>query len=115
MVGEWRSGVLGDKLLVQGRPSGSIFVAISGAVEVRRGERTIATLAPGQTVGMAPALLGEPSPVDAVFIEPARYICWPLSHIRAFLNRKPELRAALDHLTSHELARKVQQLVDEAK
>jgi hypothetical protein len=113
-VGEWRNAAPGDKLLVEGRRTESIFVPISGTVEICSGERRIGRLAPGQTVGVALALLDEPSPVDAVFTEPARYMCWPLSHIRPLLDKKPELRATLQHLTTHELARKVQQLVNGA-
>ena len=114
MVGEWRTADAGEKLLSEGMPSGSISVPIWGSVEIRRQGRRIGKIQPGQMVGTAVALLGEPSPIDAVFVQPARYIHWPLSHIRIFLNKKPELRAVLEHQTSHELARKVQQLIDGA-
>jgi CRP-like cAMP-binding protein len=113
-VGEWRTAMPGDKLLIEGQRTESIFVAISGAVDVHRKGHRIGQLLPGQTVGVALALLDEPSPIDATFIEPAQYMCWPLSHIRTFLNKKPQLRATLQQLTSHELARRVHQLVDKA-
>jgi CRP-like cAMP-binding protein len=67
----------------------------------------VGTVKPGQSIGTGAALLGESSPVDAVVIEPARYMCWPLSDIRAFLDRKPDLRVALTQLTNQELARKI--------
>jgi hypothetical protein len=55
------------------------------------------------------ALLGDASPVDAVASESTRYLCWPLAGIRAFLDRKPELRSTLAQLTNQELARKMLQ------
>jgi CRP-like cAMP-binding protein len=81
-------------------------------VQVRLRGRELGTLQPGQSIGTGSALLGEPSPVDAVVVEPARYMCWPLSDIRAFLDRKPDLRVALTRLTNQELARKLQQAAD---
>lgn len=107
MIGEWRDGAVGDKLMTAGERVTSIYVPISGAVQVRLRGRELGTVKPGQSIGTGTALLGEPSPVDAVVVEPARYMCWPLSDIRAFLDRKPDLRVALTQLTNQELARKM--------
>jgi hypothetical protein len=56
-------------------------------------------------------LTGDPSPVDASFIEPGRYICWPLYNIRSFLDKKPELRVTLQNLVNRDLAAKLEKLV----
>ena len=36
---------------------------------------------------------------------------WPLSSLRKFLDKRPELRIALQRLASHDLATKVERLV----
>ena len=36
---------------------------------------------------------------------------WPLSSLRTFLEKRPELRIALQRLASHDLALKVERLV----
>jgi hypothetical protein len=57
------------------------------------------------------ALTGDPSHVNASFSEPGRYICWPLSNLRAFMDKRPELRVTLQSLVNQDLARKLQNLV----
>ena len=44
-------------------------------------------------------------------MEAARYIRWPLQHLRAFADRRPELRLALQRFVNRDLARKVEGLV----
>ncbi len=110
MIGQWSNGAAGDRILTEGKPCEAICVAISGTIEVRRHERVLAELEPGRVVGTAIALIGEPSPIDAVFVEPARYMCWSLPNVRTFLDRKPELRNTLQRMTSHDLATKLQHL-----
>jgi Popeye protein conserved region len=109
MIGEWRNAAAGEKLMTVGERVTSICIPISGAVHVRRQGRDLGTITPGQAIGTAMALLGEPSAVDAVVTEPTRYLRWPLAGIRAFLDQKPELRATLVQLTNQELARKMHQ------
>lgn len=111
LVGEWKDGVGGNRILTEGQPVASICIAISGSLEVRRRNEYLTTLQPGQIIGTALALTGGISPVDAAFTGPARYICWPLSGIRAFLDKRPELRVTLQRLVNQDLAGKVERLV----
>ncbi len=108
-VGEWRDAVPGEKLMTAGERVTSICLPISGAVDVRFQGRDLGSLRPGHAIGTAAAVLDEPSPVDAVAAESVRYLCWPLADIRAYLNHKPELRAALAHMSNQDLARKIGQ------
>jgi hypothetical protein len=43
---------------------------------------------------------------------PARYMCWRLSSIRTFLDKRPELRVALQGLVNRDLAGKVERLAE---
>jgi CRP-like cAMP-binding protein len=112
LAGEWRDGVAGDKLLIEGEPVTSIGIPVSGTLDVRQRGRYVGRLDSGQVIGTALALSGSPSPFDAVFTGPARYIRWPLSSIRTFLDKRPELRVAIQGLVNRDLANKVERLAE---
>ena len=70
-------------LIEEGNAVEAICIAISGTADIRRQGTTIGKLAPGNVIGTALALAGEPSPIEARFAEQARYIHWPLGDLRA--------------------------------
>ena len=110
LVGEWRDAEPGEKVLEEGKPVEFVTIAIAGDAEVRRRGAIVGKLAPGNMIGTALALTGEQSPVEASFASPARYIRWPLASLRAFADRRPELRVALQRFVNDDLARKVERL-----
>lgn len=110
-VGRWQNAAAGDTFLTEGKPVEAIGIAISGTIQLRRKTRTLGDLKPGRVVGTTSALLGQPSLVDAVFVEPARYIRWSVADIQVFLDKKPELRATLERLAHHDLALQAYQFV----
>ena len=71
-------------------------------------------LEPGRIIGTALALTGAPSPVAATFTEPARYMSWSLPSLRTFMDKRPDLRVALQALVSRDLAGKVEQLLPQS-
>jgi CRP-like cAMP-binding protein len=111
LIGEWRTAVAGETVLTEGEPVSRVCIPISGAVRVRRAGSDVTDIQPGQLVGTALALTGDPSPVEATFVAPARYMAWSLASIRSFVDRRPELRVALQGLVSHDLARKLGQMI----
>jgi CRP-like cAMP-binding protein len=110
LAGEWRTARAGDAVVRQGEPVSDICIAVSGEVSMRRQEHDLGSLAPGQVIGTALALVGAPSPFDATFTGDARYICWPLTSLRTFLDKRPELRNSLQRLVNRDLAHKVERL-----
>jgi CRP-like cAMP-binding protein len=108
LVGEWSDAAAGERLLTAGEPPARICIAISGDVEVYKGESNVGRLAPGHLVGTGLVLTGSPSPVDARFVAPGRYIRWPTQTLRAFLDKRPDLREALQRVTSRDLAAKLE-------
>jgi len=80
---------------------------------VRKENRPLGILEPGHIIGTALALRGVPSPVEVTFIAPARYMSWPLPSLLAFMDRRPDLRVALQSLASHDLTRKIDRLLAE--
>jgi CRP-like cAMP-binding protein len=110
LAGEWKNAVAGDKVLNEGQPVSSVCIPISGVVKVRKHGQELETSKPGRVIGTALALTGDPSPVDATFTEPGRYMCWPLYNIRSFLDKRPELRVTLQSLVNRDLAAKLERL-----
>src|SRR5262245_52652165 len=110
MVGRWKDAAVGDRMLNEGQLVSSVCIAIRGTVRIHGGGRELGVLEPGQVIGTAMVLTGKPSPFDATFTEPGRYICWPLSNVRRFTEGRPELQSALQRLVNQDLAKKVERL-----
>jgi len=111
LIGEWRDARTGDQVLTEREPVPAVCVAISGEIEVRRQGASLATLKPGHLIGTALALTDAPSPVSASFIESGRYIRWPVSQLRIFSDRNPQLRSTLQAMVNQDLARKLEAAV----
>ena len=56
-------------------------------------------------------LTGSPSPIEATFTEPARYMAWPLPSLRRFMDNRPDLRITLQGLVNRDLAGKLERLL----
>ena len=111
LVGEWKSASAGERILIEGEPVSRLCVAITGRADVRKQGQRIGTLEPGHLIGTALALMGASSPVEATFTEPSRYMSWPVSNLRTFVDKRPDLRVALQGLVSRDLATKLERLV----
>jgi CRP-like cAMP-binding protein len=110
LVGEWKTAEAGEKVVTEGEPVSRLCIPIAGSADVhKRGER-IATLSPGHIIGTSLALTGERSPVEVTFKEPARYMSWSLPSLRSFMDKRPELRVALQGLVNRDLAEKLERL-----
>ena len=111
LVGEWKRAEPGERLASEGASLSHVCVSIQGQAEVRRQGQRLTTLGPGQIIGTALALTGDPSPVEITFAEPARYMCWPLASLRRFIDKRPDLRVALQQLVNRDLVTKLGTLV----
>jgi Popeye-like protein len=108
LVGEWKSANAGERVVSEGEPVSHLCIAINGTAEVRKKGEQIGTLRPGHIIGNALALTGERSPVEMTFAEPARYLRWSLPNLRAFMDKRPDLRVTLQGLVNRDLARKLE-------
>ena len=111
LAGQWRDAASGDRIITHDQPIDRLSIPISGRVEVSRQGESLGSFAPGQMIGLALAVTGEPASFDAAFSAPGRYMSWPLPVLRTFLDKRPELRVALQRLAGHDLAMKVERLV----
>jgi CRP-like cAMP-binding protein len=106
-VGEWKSAEVGERLVTEEEPVSHLCISITGSAEAtKRGER-IGVLGPGHIIGTALAITGDPSPVDITFTEPAHYMRWSLPSLHRFMDKRPDLRSALQGLVNRDLAGKV--------
>jgi hypothetical protein len=111
LLGEWKTAAPGDKALTEGRAVSSISIPISGTVRVQQHGRDLGVIEPGHLIGTGLALTGDPSPVEATFTRSARYLSWPLQSLRSFMDRRPDLRVALQGLANRDLALKLGQML----
>ena len=107
LAGAWKDGAPGERILAEGQRAESICIPIEGSVEVTRRGESLGDFGPGDLIGTALVLTGEPSSVEARVKETARYMCWPLPSLRTFLEKRPELRVTLQELVNRDLARKL--------
>ena len=111
LAGVWKSADAGKRIVTEGQPLSSLCIAITGSAAVDKGGQRIGTLKPGQIIGSALALTGDPSPVAMTFTEPARYLSWSLPSLRRFVDQRPDLRVALQGLVNRDLAGKLETLL----
>ena len=111
LVGEWRNAEPGERVVTEGEPVSGVCISITGSAEVHKQGDRLGALGPGHIIGTALALAGAPSPVQIVFTEPARYMRWSLPDLRAFMDKRPELRVTLQQLVNRDLAGKLEKLL----
>jgi CRP-like cAMP-binding protein len=111
LVGEWKTAEAGERLVTEGEPVSGLCISITGSADVRKQGQRVETLRPGQIIGTALALSGDPSPVEVTFTEPARYMRWPLPSLRRFMDKRPDLRVTLQGLVNRDLASKLEKLL----
>jgi Popeye protein conserved region len=107
LMGEWENAASGERVITEGKPVSHLCIAITGSAEVHKQGERIGVLRPGHIIGTALALTGDPSPVDVTFAEPARYMRWSLPSLRRFMDKRPDLRVALQGLVNRDLAGKL--------
>jgi Popeye-like protein len=111
LVGEWKNAEAGEKVMTEGEPVSSLCIPITGSADVRRRGERIGAVRPGNIIGTALALTGEPSPVEVTFTEPTRYMRWSLPSLRRFMDKRPDLRVTLQSLVNRDLAGKLERLL----
>jgi hypothetical protein len=111
LVGEWKSAEGGERVMTEGEPVSCLCIPISGSADVRRRGERIGAVRPGNIIGTALALTGEPSPVEVTFTEPTRYMRGSLPSLRWFVDKRPDLRVTLQGLVNRDLAGKLEQLM----
>jgi len=97
----------GDALFREGDPGDAIFVVRQGEIEIRKGERVLARLHSGRTVGEMALLEEERRSADAVATGPARVYRLDRVAFVEFLVSHPECGAPFFLETGRELSRRL--------
>jgi CRP/FNR family cyclic AMP-dependent transcriptional regulator len=100
----------GDVLLRQGEPGDTLFVIVSGRVQVtRHGDDVtshgLATAGPGEVVGDMALLDDLPHSATVTALEPTRVLAMPVSDFRAALREEPDITIRLLATVSRRLRR----------
>jgi len=96
-----RFGV-GDELLAEGANSGTIFVLAEGAVEIRKGDMTVATVRErGSFLGEISALLGSGHTASVVASEPTT--AYVIPDAANTIEQRPALALAIARLLARRL------------
>src|SRR5262249_12157285 len=64
---------------------------------------------PGNFIGSISYVTEETAPGNVVAIEPTRYVSWPKSKLKDFMNKNPDLHSALKSTLAIDLARWLQE------
>jgi CRP-like cAMP-binding protein len=84
------------------------MVIYSGKVCAEVDGRNVGELQPGHFIGSISYVTEETAPANAVAIEPTRYVSWPKSKLKDFMNKNPDLHSALKSTLAIDLARWLQ-------
>jgi CRP-like cAMP-binding protein len=108
--GRWEDIPAGEKLFRVGDRVDSVWVLLRGVIAAEVDGERLGELGPGGSAGTTMIVTREPSPIDAIAIEPCRALVWHVETVMRLLEKKPNVRAALQGAVSLDLARKVQAL-----
>ena len=93
--GTWRVAEVDDCLVNRGHALDELMVIYSGKACVEVDGKYVTELQPGQFIGGISYITDETAPANVVAIEPTRYFVWPISKLKSFLSKNPDLHAAL--------------------
>lgn len=99
---ENRSFGVGDVVAKQGALNDGLLILADGAMEVRRGDRLIKVLGPGDSVGYLSLIDGGPHSVDVTVTEEGTGVFLDGAQFRVVLKNQPEVAIAMmETLVSH--------------
>ena len=94
-LGSWGTAAKDERILEHGQTVERLAVIVSGSACLEVNGRAVDEFEPGQFVGGISFVTDEPAPGDVVTLEPVRYVSWRKSDMKAYLEKAPELCAAL--------------------
>jgi len=82
----------------------SFFVLVEGGAEVRRQNRLVATLAPGDFFGELALILGRPRTATVTLTAPSRLLSISAHNFQPLLTRSPEIQLKMLKTLAERLA-----------
>lgn len=90
-VGGWRDAAAGETIVADGSVVEEMMVLHEGEAQVRKGDKVLATLKPGQFVGEMSFLTGHTAGADVVTSRDARFMSWAQKELEAFLEKNASI------------------------
>jgi CRP/FNR family cyclic AMP-dependent transcriptional regulator len=94
----------GHRLMRQGAQAYSFFMLLEGTAEVRRNNRKVATLGPGDFLGEMALILRRPRTATVTLTSPARLLAVSAHNFRPLLTRSTQLQFKLLEALAERLA-----------
>jgi CRP-like cAMP-binding protein len=94
----------GHTLIREGAQAYSFFVLLEGTAEVRRNDRKLATLGPGDFLGEMALILRRPRTATVTLTSPARLLAVSAHNFRPLLTRSSQLQLKLLETLAERLA-----------
>jgi Cyclic nucleotide-binding domain len=104
----WENAEAGECFVARDKPLDRLMVIYSGKACAEVDGRNVAELQPGHFIGSISYVTEETSPANVVAIEPTRYVSWPKSKLKHFMNKNPDLHSALKSTLAIDLTRWLQ-------
>jgi hypothetical protein len=101
----WETAEAGECFVERDKPLDRLMVIYSGKACAEIDGRIVTELQPGHFIGSISYVTEETAPANVVAIEPTRYVCWPKSKLKEFMNKNPELHSALKSTLAIDLTR----------
>ena len=102
---EERDVAAGEELTHEGKHEGSVFVVLTGSVEIQRDGRSVDTIGPGGFFGEIAAIDGGPRTATGRALQDSRVVVVSPRQFNDVLDASPDLQAAVMAEMERRLAR----------
>lgn len=103
----WINAKPGDQLATEGEHLSDVMLISDGVVEIRVGDRAVATVRDGQFIGEMSYLTRDTASASAVVIEPTKLLAWPKVELRSMLKRNPSMLSLMTAVMGADVSRKL--------
>jgi Cyclic nucleotide-binding domain len=104
----WENAEAGECFVERDKPIDRLMVIYSGKACAEVDGRSVTELQPGQFIGSVDYVTQETASANVVAIEPTRYVSWPKSKLKDFMDKNPDLHLALESTLAIDLTRWLQ-------
>ncbi len=107
-IATWKTADIDECFIDRGSKLDELIVIYSGKACVKAHGEAVAEILPGQFIGSISYITEETAPADIVALEATRYVTWPKTKLKSFMEKNTELHAALQKTLAIDLARSLQ-------
>ena len=104
----WGSAETGARFAERNKPLDRLMVIYSGRACAEVDGLRVTELQPGQFIGSIDYVTQETASADVLAIEPTRYVSWPKSKLKDFMDKNPDLHLALKSTLAVDLTKWIQ-------